>query len=205
MIKEITKQTLINIGKCVKAARLHHLAALYHFARNYIYTGIHKSSFKSFGNSFIQYSLYSLRGANKISIGDGCVIEDGMQLEAWGNNSKITIGNGCLFRRNNHITAIGSITIGDGLLTGDNVLISDNSHGDSSLESLQMPPREREIKTKGGIQIGKNVWLGNNVCILSSVNIGDGVVVGANSVVTHDIPSYSIAAGSPAKIIKTIK
>lgn len=205
MMKEIIKLTLINIGKCVKATRLHRLAALYHFIRNYIYTGIHKSSFKSFGNSVIQYSLYSLRGANKISIGDGCVIEDGMQLEAWGDDSEIKIGNGCLFRRNNHLTAVGSITIGDGLLTGDNVLISDNSHGDSSLESLQMPPREREIKTKGGIKIGKNVWLGNNVCILSSVTIGDGVVVGANSVVTHDIPSYSIAAGSPAKIIKTIK
>lgn len=51
----------------------------------------------------------------------------------------------------------------------------------------------------------KKVWNKNNVCILSNVIIGDGVIVGANSVVTHDIPSYSIAAGIPAKIIKKNK
>lgn len=173
--------------------------------RNYIYTGIHKNKFQHFGNSCINYYAHSIKGAENISIGDNCTFESNLQLEVWDKHAKIIIGNQCLFRRNNHITAVKNVIIGDGLLTGENVLISDNSHGESNIESLEIPPRKRPIISKGGIKIGKNVWLGNNVCILSNVIIGDGVIVGANSVVTHDIPSYSIAAGIPAKIIKKIK
>ena len=58
--------------------------------------------------------------------------------------------------------------------------------------------------SKGGIHIEKNVWIGNNVCILSSVNIGKGAIIGANSVVTHDVPPYCVAAGNPARIIKKL-
>lgn len=53
--------------------------------------------------------------------------------------------------------------------------------------------------------IGNNVWIGRNVCIMPGVTIGDGAVIGANAVVTHDIPAYSVAAGVPAKVIKTIE
>lgn len=56
-------------------------------------------------------------------------IRKGIQLEAWGDNAMIEIGNNCLIRANSHITAYNSIVIEDGLLTGNNVLISDNSHG----------------------------------------------------------------------------
>lgn len=50
--------------------------------------------------------------------------------------------------------------------------------------------------------IGNNVWLGNNVCVMPEVTIGDGAIIGANSVVTHDIPAYCMAAGVPARVIK---
>ena len=55
--------------------------------------------------------------------------------------------------------------------------------------------------SKGGVIIGNGVWLGNNVCVMPGVRIGDGAVVGANSVVTHDVPPYTIVAGIPARII----
>lgn len=58
-------------------------------------------------------------------------------------------------------------------------------------------------KVKGPVQIGNNVWLGDNVIILSGVSIGDRAVLGARSIVTKDIPAYSIAVGNPAKVIKT--
>ena len=67
-----------------------------------------------------------------------------------------------------------------------------------------MPPAERPLSSKGRVAIGKNVWLGANVCVLPGVNIGDGVTIAAGSVVTHDIPSYSMAAGVPARIIKSL-
>ena len=63
-------------------------------------------------------------------------------------------------------------------------------------------PYERTIFSKGKVVIGNYVWLGNNVCVMPGITIGDGVVVGANSVVTKDIPPYCVAAGVPAKIIK---
>jgi len=53
------------------------------------------------------------------------------------------------------------------------------------------------------VVIGNNVWLGNNVCILAGVTIGDGAIVAANSVVTKDVPAYSLVAGVPAVIKKT--
>ena len=56
--------------------------------------------------------------------------------------------------------------------------------------------------SKGDVIIGKNVWIGDKVTILPNVKIGDGVVIGANSVVTKDIPPCSVVAGNPAKIIK---
>jgi virginiamycin A acetyltransferase len=59
-----------------------------------------------------------------------------------------------------------------------------------------------EIRSKGSVQIGHDVWIGVNVTILSGVKIGNGVVIGANSIVTKDIPAYSIVGGNPAKIIK---
>jgi virginiamycin A acetyltransferase len=56
--------------------------------------------------------------------------------------------------------------------------------------------------TKGSIVIGNNVWIGDNVIILSGVKAGDGAVIGAGSVVTKDVPPYAVAVGNPAKVIK---
>ncbi len=149
-----------------------------------------------------------LKGLQYISVGDKTFIASGVQLTAWDNHNNnkyspsITIGNCCAIRENCHITAINSISIGDNLLTGTNVLITDNSHGQSTREHMSMPFTERPLYSKGPVTIGDNVWLGNNVCVMPGVNIGDGAIIGANSVVTHDIPAYSVAAGIPAKVIK---
>ena len=201
-MKKKIKNILKLIGVFISITRLNKLGKILRFSQDWIYTGIYKNSFQHFGDSILKYPLVNLIGSNKISIGDGCIIEKGLQLEAWGENSKITIGNNCLIRANSHITAYTSITIGDDFLSGTNILISDNSHGDSTMNDMAIPPRQRPIKSKGEIIIGKKVWLGNNVSILSSVIIGDGAIIGANSVVTRDIPPYSVAVGCPAKIVK---
>ena len=99
---------------------------------------------------------------------------------------------------------MNKIIIGDGCLFGDNVFITDNFHGMSTIEELHVSPIQRTLYSKGGVFIGKNVWVGRNVCIMPSVSIGDGVVIGANAVITADIPAYCVAAGVPAKVIKQI-
>ncbi|MBQ7424261.1 MAG: acyltransferase [Prevotella sp.] len=175
-----------------------------------IYTIIHRSQFRSFGSgSHIAWSATRLQGLNRITIGSRTYIASGVQLTAWSRHNgntyqpEIKIGNHCTIRENAHITAINSITIGDNLLTGTNVYISDNSHGQTSLEHMMQPPSDRPLYSKGPVVIGNNVWLGNNVCILPGVTIGDGAIIAANSVVTKDVPAYSLAAGAPAVVKKT--
>ena len=151
-----------------------------------------------------------LKGEKYISVGDGTFIDSGVQLTAWDSHNglrftpSITIGDRCAIRNNAHITAINSITIGDDLLTGTNVLITDNSHGMATREHMSLPFTERPMVSKGPVVIGNKVWLGNNVCVMPGVTIGDGAIIGANSVVTHDVPAYAVAAGIPARVIKQL-
>ena len=187
------------------------ITRIYNFILIRIYTFWLRPSFSHLGKkSHIGWRAMKLKGLKYISIGDGTFITPGVQLTAWDihNNNRYTpsivIGNRCEIRENSHITAINSITIGDNLLTGTNVLITDNSHGQSTREHMSIPYYERPMYSKGPVVIGNNVWLGNNVCVMPGVTIGDGAIIGANSVVTHDIPAYSVAAGIPAKVIKQL-
>lgn len=117
---------------------------------------------------------------------------------------EIIIGNNCSIGEYCHITAINKITIGDGLLTGRFVYIGDNAHGGLSNEEAEIPPLKRELKSKGEIKIGNNVWIGDKVTILGGVTIGNNVIIGAGSVVTHDVPSNCVVVGMPANIVKEL-
>lgn len=203
---EIIYKILYAIGIAASWLKLGKVCNALRSCRNRIYTGYLKSGFNSFGHgSLLAWRAYNLVGLEHIAIGSRCTLERDLQLTAWtkdGKAGKITIGNGCLIRRGAHITATNSITIGNNLLTGTNVIITDNSHGATDAASLALPPGERPAVSKGAVKIGNNVWLGNNVCIMPGVSIGDGAVVGANSVVTHDIPPFCVAAGVPARVVK---
>lgn len=139
----------------------------------------------------------------------GGVIKTGTRIEAWISyagerfNPTIEIGRNVHIGVNCHITAINGVQVGDDVLFGSNVLISDNNHG-NFIRDYDLPPIKRKLSSKGKVIISNNVWLGDNVVVLSGVKIGNNTIIGANSVVTKDIPSFSIAVGSPAKVIKTI-
>ena len=149
-------------------------------------------------------------GLKEMHIGTNTRIQSHSVLESWtryGNQEftpYISIGNNCKIGEYFHITSCNRIIIGDGLLTGRYVLITDNSHGSLSHADANTPPIKRQLESKGEIAIGNNVWLGDKVTILAGVHIGDNVIIGANSVVTKDIPSNSMAAGIPAKVLKHI-
>ena len=130
---------------------------------------------------------------------------DRMYKKNGGSVPQINIGQNCNFGEYCHITAINRIDIGDNVLTGRWVTITDNSHGTSSYDDLAQSPIKRDLYSKGAVVIGNNVWIGDKATILPNVTIGDGVIVAANAVVTKDVPAYHICAGNPAKIIKTIK
>ena len=114
-------------------------------------------------------------------------------------NPQLVIENMVCLNRNVHIGCINRITIGQGTLIGSNVLITDHSHGEKEYE---LPLSYRPLYSKGPVEIGKNVWIGENICILPDVTIGDNCIIGAGSIVTRSIPENSIAVGNPARVVK---
>lgn len=164
--------------------------------------------FKKADNVHIKSSM-TIVGGEYISIGENTHFDKECVLTAYDHTldgstftPEIQIGTGCDFGAWNHITAINRIVIGDNLLTGKWVTITDNSHGTTDAETLQSPPLTRKMVSKGAVVIGKNVWIGDKATILPGVMIGDGAVIAANSVVTKDVVPYSVVAGNPARVVK---
>lgn len=119
-------------------------------------------------------------------------------------NPVLRIGDGVYVGDDSNISCINGITIADGVLLGRKVMINDNSHGSFTKEDLVMEPNERPLVSKGPIVIEKNVWIGEMAIILPGVHIGEGAIIAANAVVSKDVPAYSIVAGVPARVIKTL-
>ena len=208
----IIKHIAEAIGRILAIAQLQRVSKPLNAFQAHLYTGFIKNRFKSWGEETgMACRATNLAGEVYISIGQHTNIDKGIQLTAWdcseetGVKPEIVIGDYCTIRHHAHITAIRSIRIGHHLLTGTNVLITDNAHGSFTKDSLLQAPKTRQLTSKGPVVIGNNVWLGNNVCIMPGVTIGDGAIIGANAVVTSDIPAYSMAAGIPAKVIKQIE
>lgn len=163
--------------------------------------------FKSCPKSVRFNKINVLDGMEFISIGENTGFGDGLTMTAWSGfnnqtfNPSITIGNNCWIGLYNHFSSTNKIEIGDGFLSGKWVTIVDNDHGNTDYESLLLPPARRTVVSKGPVVIGKNVWVGDKVTILSGVTIGDCAVIAANSVVTKDVPAYSVVGGIPAKVL----
>ena len=176
-----------------------------------INSGYYSVRLKKTGSNFsLDYPVRFFRGGKYITIGNNVRISSGVILTAWDlhNDEKyspeIDIGNNVAIGYDCHITAINKIKIGNNCLLGRLITITDNSHGDNSDESLNLPPIKRPLYTKGAVIIGNNVWIGDKVTILPGVTIGDNVVIGANSVVVKSIPPNSVVVGSPAVVKRKI-
>jgi acetyltransferase-like isoleucine patch superfamily enzyme len=172
----------------------------------YIYTGCLSLSIKISYGSVIRYPSIRIEGPG-IIIGRNSYIGKNAVITTWRTKSyeepRLLIGNGTNIGQNCHITAIDKIEIGNNVLTGKYVTITDNSHGSISEKDLQSNPNKRELISKGPVIIEDNVWIGDKVTICPNVRIGKGSVIGANSVVTKDVPSFSVIVGNPARIIKS--
>lgn len=179
----------------------------------YFFTGYKSRLFLSIGKNCILGSHTTYIGEKYISIGSNTVIGDFGRLTAYAHYEKskqhftpqINIGYNCSIGPQSHITAINRVTIGNNVLTGPRVLITDNAHGKSQISTQRIAPANRPLISKGEVVIEDNVWIGEGSMIMPNVHIGKGAIIACNSVVTSDVPAYSIAAGSPTKIIKTPK
>lgn len=151
-------------------------------------------------------------GTKYIYLGNGVSIGNDTYLCAWDAyqgqtfTPELILEDHVIIGPHAHITACNSIRIGRGTLLGKWVTITDNSHGTLADDAeLDASPLIRPLYSKGRVVIGKNVWIGDKATILPSVTIGDGAIIGANAVVTKDVPPYAVVGGNPAKIIKKLR
>lgn len=184
------------------------LQYLGYLLRRNIVTAKNKGRFRGFGKKSMLAPGVNLLRPENIIIGDHTSIMRYCILETCsdtGLKPLMKIGNGVSLGEYSHITCAREIEIGEGVLTGRFVLITDNGHGQSDMLELSIPPIERKVHSNGKIVIGRNVWIGDKATILPNVIIGEGAIVAANAVVTKDVPACAIVAGCPAKVIKIIK
>jgi bifunctional N-acetylglucosamine-1-phosphate-uridyltransferase/glucosamine-1-phosphate-acetyltransferase GlmU-like protein len=162
-----------------------------------------------------------LRQPQRVSLKDKILIDDYVTLDVIGHGT-ITLGNSCLVGRHSSLVAKdGSITMGEAVNVGSYTRIATQSNikiGDSTLISAftyigpgnhkkdptdQRALIESEMEIKGGVTIGKNVWIGTHVTIMDGVTIGDNAVIGAHSLVKNDVPENCTAFGVPARVVTT--
>lgn len=129
-----------------------------------------------------------------IRIGQSCELGQGVELNPW--NGHITIGERVFIGPYAVLYGQGGIEIGNDTLIAMHCCILSSNHTIPGVEANIRDHPDVLLPTR----IGRDVWLGAGTCVLGGVTIGDGCVVGAGSVVTHDIPSYTIAKGVPARI-----
>lgn len=178
--------------------------------RHKIYNNYVKKQIGKVGVNFFVRKKFILRNGKYIQIGDNFLGMSGTRIEAWDKyeeesfSPEIVIGNNVSINMDCHIGAINKIVIGDNVLLGSRVFISDHSHGQCITNEIDIPPNHRKLFSKGPVIIEDNVWIGEGAAILSNVTVGYGSIIGANAVVTKNVPEKTVVGGCPARVIKKL-
>jgi acetyltransferase-like isoleucine patch superfamily enzyme len=136
----------------------------------------------------------------RLEIGAHTVLEPNVWITAPGE-ARIRIGAGSFLNIGVMVAAMELVEIGDHCMLANGCFVTDANH---RFEDPDQPVTYQGFTSKGPTRIGDNVWCGAHVIVTSGVTIGERCVIGANSVVTEDIPAFSIAAGAPARILRSI-
>lgn len=138
----------------------------------------------------------SMSEEGHISFGTQCVLDRELTVECSGS---LRVGNGTIFGHHCTLGVKEAVVIGDDCLIAE--MVSNRDHDHRFDLSLDIPVRDQGFACRP-VYIGRNVWLGCKVTVVKGVTIGDNAIVGANSVVTIDIPTNAVAVGAPARIIR---
>jgi acetyltransferase-like isoleucine patch superfamily enzyme len=136
----------------------------------------------------------------RLQIGKGTLLEPGVWITAPGD-ARVRIGEGTFLNLGVMVAAVALVEIGSHCMLANGCFVTDGNH---RFDDPSQPVTWQGFSSKGATRIGDNVWCGANVVVTSGVTIGERCVIGANSVVTRDIPPYSIAAGSPARVVREL-
>lgn len=178
------------------------IAKFYSVVYYLLYYPYYKILLKQIGKRTRIFAPLKIQGSKNIVLGKKVTIEYKTWLAAVpltnAGECILEIRDGATIGHFNHIYATHKITIDKNVLTADKVYISDNLH---EYENINIPIIKQPIKQLSEVFIGEGTWLGENVCVIGA-KIGKQCVIGANAVVTKDIPDYCVAVGAPAIIIK---
>lgn len=178
--------------------------------KNNLYSYWISNSIKNCGIGFHIQSPVNIKGSKYMSIGSNFFSGDRLRLECWDEfagvkfSPELRIGDNVAMNFNVHIGCIFKVTIGNNVLFGSNILITDHQHGFIDQRDIPLSPVKRKLWSSGSVKVEDDVWIGENVCIMPNVTIGRGCIIGANSVVTKSFPQYCVIGGIPAKIIKKL-
>ncbi|HEY2260126.1 MAG TPA: acyltransferase [Solirubrobacteraceae bacterium] len=137
----------------------------------------------------------------RLQVGRHTLFEPGVWITAPGS-ARVRIGSGTFLNREVMIAALSLVEIGDHCMFANGCFLTDANH---RFDDPTTPVPWQGFTSKGPTRVGDNVWCGANVVITSGVTIGERSVIGANSVVTQDVPPHSIAAGVPAHVLRPIR
>jgi acetyltransferase-like isoleucine patch superfamily enzyme len=136
----------------------------------------------------------------RLELGEHVLFEPGVWLTG-AAPARIRIGTGSFLNLGVMVAAMDLVEIGEHCMFANGCFVTDADH---RFDDPALPVPYQGFTSKGPTRIGDNVWCGANVVVTSGVTIGERCVIGANAVVTRDLPSHSIAVGSPARVIKTL-
>jgi acetyltransferase-like isoleucine patch superfamily enzyme len=137
----------------------------------------------------------------RLTLGAGTLFEPNVWITAPGE-ARITIGEGTFLNQSVMVAAMELVEIGSHCMFANGCFVTDANH---RFDDPQRPITWQGFDSKGPTRIGDNVWCGAHVVVTSGVTIGERCVIGANSVVTQDVPAFSIAAGVPARVLRKIE
>lgn len=137
----------------------------------------------------------------RLTIGEGTKLEPGCWI-TMAPDARVVIGRGCFLNRETMLAAQERIEIGDHVMFANHCFVGDADH---RFDDPDLPITWQGFTPRGAVRIGANSWLGKGVVVRGGTEIGERCVVGANSVVTQDLPRGTIAAGVPAKVLREIE
>lgn len=164
----------------------------------------------------------TIRHPHKIKIGDNCIVDENCVLDAKGDDSRgIEMGNNCVLSRNNILSCKGGyIKLGDGTNIAQNSLVHSEKAvelgrntlvasyvyfvggGNHDFSRTDVPVIQQPSLSRGGIFIDDNCWFGAGVIVLDGSKIGRDCVIAAGAIVNSDLPPFSVAVGTPAKVLR---
>jgi acetyltransferase-like isoleucine patch superfamily enzyme len=149
----------------------------------------------------VEGELLEALDEGRLQVGEGTLFEPGCWI-TMGREARIEIGRGCFLNRGVMLAATERIEIGDHVMFANGCFVGDSDH---AYDDPEKPVTWQGFVPRGPVRIGSNCWFGVNCVVTGGVTIGERAVIGANSVVTGDIPPGTIAAGVPAKVIRSIE